>query len=187
VREDAAGCGRVSRGFSPYRESVLRSAGVSPHDGSRSSPGISALQGVLPLRLDATDAASPLLRFVAACRSRLFTGASGSQSAEWLAGLSRDCRPSWASCPRPGFRLHGGCGRLRARSLMAARFRSLDPILSESSLPLPGIEYRPMVATRRRISHLAAPAGFWPAQVSFRHPHSRGRFIVSVSPCALSA
>lgn len=77
---------------------------VSPHDGSRSSPGISALQGFPPPRLDAADAASPLVRFVSACRNRPGTGASGSRSARRSACLSRGCRPSWASCPRPGSR-----------------------------------------------------------------------------------
>jgi len=48
VREDAAGVGRAFRGFSPNRKSVLRSAGVTPHDGSRSSPGIFSPPGVSP-------------------------------------------------------------------------------------------------------------------------------------------
>jgi hypothetical protein len=48
VREDVAGCERASRGFSSYRKSVLRSAGVTPRDGSRSSPGIFSPPGDSP-------------------------------------------------------------------------------------------------------------------------------------------
>jgi hypothetical protein len=48
VREDVAGFERAFRGFSSYRKSVLRSAGVTPHDGSRSSPGIFSPPGVSP-------------------------------------------------------------------------------------------------------------------------------------------
>jgi hypothetical protein len=38
------------------------------------------------------------------------------------------------------------------------RFRFLDPILSESSFPLPGIERQPEGATSLRISHPQPPA-----------------------------
>jgi hypothetical protein len=110
LRRRARGRGRWRarlQGFQPGRKSVLRSAGVTPHDGSRSSPGISALQGSPPPRLDPASAVSPLVRFVAACRDRLLTGASGCRSAGRLAGLFRDCRPSWGSCPRPRHRSAG--------------------------------------------------------------------------------
>jgi hypothetical protein len=40
AREGVAGFERASRGLSSNRKSVLRSAAVTPHDGSRSSPGI---------------------------------------------------------------------------------------------------------------------------------------------------
>jgi hypothetical protein len=56
------GFGRVFRGFSPIRKSVLRSAGFK----RRWEPilsWVSSLQGVPPPCLDTTDAVSPLLRF----------------------------------------------------------------------------------------------------------------------------
>jgi hypothetical protein len=42
------------------------------------------------------------------------------------------------------------------------RFRFLDPTLSESSFPLPGIEYGLVGATRYRIFLPITPAGFGP-------------------------
>lgn len=62
ARKFAGGVGRVFRGFSPIRKSVLRSAGFS----RRWEPilsWVSSLQGVPPPCLDTTDAVSPLLRF----------------------------------------------------------------------------------------------------------------------------
>lgn len=41
------------------------------------------------------------------------------------------------------------------------RLPSLDPILSEPSLPLPGIEYQPVGATRFRSATPIAPTGDW--------------------------
>jgi hypothetical protein len=48
AREGVAGFERASRGLSSNRKSVLRSAAVTPHDGSLSSPGISRPPGVSP-------------------------------------------------------------------------------------------------------------------------------------------
>jgi hypothetical protein len=111
TRESVGGVGRVFRGFSPIRKSVLRSAGFN----RRMEPilsWVSSLQGVLPSCLDTTNAASPLMRFVVACRNRPFTGASGFQWARRLACLSRDCRPSWISCPLSGDRQPKPAGQM---------------------------------------------------------------------------
>jgi hypothetical protein len=94
----SAPSGVSARIGSPYsgRRLLHRTMGADP------LLGFHALQGFPPPRLDATVAASPLMRFVPACRDKPDTDASGSRSAGRLAGLSRDCRPSWVSCPLPG-------------------------------------------------------------------------------------
>ena len=102
------------RGFSSYRKSVLRSAGVTPHDGSRSSPGISALQGSLPPRLDPADAESPLVRFVTACEQAVHrrfrvsiggeVGLSLSRLPPLLGFLSSSWVPASTCCLRVGSR-----------------------------------------------------------------------------------
>jgi hypothetical protein len=88
ARKSAGGVGRVFRGFSPVRESVLRSAVVT----RRWEPilsWVSSLQGVLPHRLDTTAAVSPLLRFSVSVRYRLTSALQGLESGEVGWSLSR--------------------------------------------------------------------------------------------------
>jgi hypothetical protein len=77
TRESVVGCGRAFRGLSPFRKSVLRSAGVS----RRWEPilsWVSALQGVPPRCLDTTAAVSPLLRFPVRIPKQAAVGTPGS-------------------------------------------------------------------------------------------------------------
>jgi hypothetical protein len=60
------------------------------------------------------------------------------------------------------------------------RFRFLDPMLSALSIPLPGIEYRLMGATRRRIFHSAAPADLSPAGFSFLEERTKEKGVLVV-------
>jgi hypothetical protein len=87
TRESVVGFGRAFRGLSPFRKSVLRSAGVS----RRWEPilsWVSALQGVPPRRLDTTAAVSPLLRFPDRVPKQAAAGAPGSSKQRgWLVSL----------------------------------------------------------------------------------------------------
>ena len=88
TRESVVGFGRAYRGLSPFRKSVLRSAGVS----RRWEPilsWVSALQGVPPHCFDTTAAVSPLVRFPDRVPKQAVVGAPGSSKHP----ESRDARP----------------------------------------------------------------------------------------------
>jgi hypothetical protein len=103
ARKGTGGVGRVFRGFSPVRESVLRSAGVT----RRWEPilsWVSSLQGVPPHRLDTTAAVSPLLRFVVRVPKQASAGAPGFRKRRgWLASLET-AAPRGLSVLVPGSR-----------------------------------------------------------------------------------
>jgi hypothetical protein len=58
------------QGFQPGRKSVLRSAGVSPHDGSRSSPGFQPSRGLSLPALTRPMPRLPSCASLSACRNR---------------------------------------------------------------------------------------------------------------------
>jgi hypothetical protein len=76
TRKGAVGFGRVFRGFSPIRKSVLRSA-VFTRRWEPILSWVSSLQGVPPRCLDTTTAVSPLLRFFVSVPKQAAAGAPG--------------------------------------------------------------------------------------------------------------
>jgi hypothetical protein len=108
-RYSGAPSGVSARIGSPYsgRRVLPRTMGADPLLGFQPSRGFPLLALTRPSatrceQREGLATTSPLVRFVAACRNRPLTDASGSRSAGRLAGLAPDCRPSWGSCPRPG-------------------------------------------------------------------------------------
>jgi hypothetical protein len=74
-----------------------------------------------------------------------------------LRTISRGARPTSLSRPFPSHL--GVSSGFRLLSFVCHRF--LDPTLSESSFPLPGIEYQPEGATSHRIFLPVTPASDW--------------------------
>ena len=85
------------QGFAPDEDPPLRTGGLDRVE-ARSSLGLSALQGFHPLR-DGTVFAAPPLMALPDGRERPFRRTFRVSVPVRLAGLSRDCRPSWASSP----------------------------------------------------------------------------------------
>jgi hypothetical protein len=81
------------QGFAPH-ESPPPRPGCLHRSKARSSPGIRPLQGFHPRRNGTAFTVPPLMRFPVG-RKRPFGLSSGVSYPARLAGLSRDCRPSW--------------------------------------------------------------------------------------------
>lgn len=81
------------QGFAPRESPPLHPGGLD-RSGARGSHGIHPLQGILPHRTGTAFTAPPLMRFPFG-RKRPHGASSGFYYPARLAGLSRDCRPSW--------------------------------------------------------------------------------------------
>jgi hypothetical protein len=81
------------QGFAPHESPPLR-LGCLGRSAARGSLGIPPLQGVPPHRTGAAFTAPPLMRLPRG-RERPFGSSTGCCYPARLAGLLRDCRPSW--------------------------------------------------------------------------------------------
>jgi hypothetical protein len=113
------------QGFAP-RESPPPTADCLGRRPARSSPGLSALQGVLPRCGGATFAAPPLVNLAATGRERpALAVLQGVTHSEMGSSPERDRRPSWASSPPDPHGRLVGLGSGVASSSSGVRHRPL--------------------------------------------------------------
>jgi hypothetical protein len=138
-REDVVVSGRAFRGLRSSWKSVLRVSGGWP------LVGADPLLGFQPSRVFPLPAfvrpmpPDPLTHFRGGVPKQAVTGAPECQSAGRLAGLSRDCRPSWSFRPRPGTGVP--CPDLRRRRARRpgcrTRCRKVDSYRVDNLMPSP--------------------------------------------------